>query len=111
MTTLIESAAELRDSGLSLAKIKATLIIDDHKQSDIAKALKELGIISERKVTFRDIWYDFIVESEPTLAEAGEFVDTWCEENPEIASNIARNKKAFLKDADLAIRIRASLAE
>ena len=104
--TAAARCAELAELGLEKRKIIATLTLEDFTGKDIAACFPA----GEKAPTFRDDYYDYLVDNCPTKSEAGEWIDAWCEVAGEKAGrNILRNKSAFLRDVDLVLRVKAAV--
>ena len=108
MTTITERVEALTAEGVTPSKIRAYLTIEDYAPKDIASALKEAGLVGKR-ATFRSLYWDFLVDSAPTVAEAEAYIDDWVLANPETNSNIIRHRKVFVNEAVLVNRIREAL--
>jgi hypothetical protein len=108
MDTIATRVAELVAEGNSTSIIRAHLTIEGHKAKAIGEALTEAGLVGKR-ASFRTVFWDYLVESRPTVAEAESFIDEWIEENPEKNSNIIRHRGTFVNEAKLAERIRGAI--
>lgn len=82
MSNIINRINELKESGLTLAKIKAMLTIEDYTAKEIAQGIKDAGVSIKPK-TFASDYYDWLSASIRTKEEAtdyilgqGEFGDT-----------------------------------
>ena len=99
---VVDRAAELAELGLEKKKIIATLTLEDYSPKDIATAFPA----GEKKRTFREDYYDFLVEMLPSKDEA----TAWIKDYPGYeGSNIERNLSAFLRDVELVARVAAAV--
>ena len=101
MTTINEFIANLRDLGVADSAIRGAC-----KKKGFAEDEIESAIPKAPKKTFREDYYDYLVENLPTREEA----KTWIESYDGYAnSNIERNLSAFLRDVDLVARVAAAV--
>ena len=82
MNTINRRIEELMEQGMSTAKVKAFLTLEDYSAKDIAAAMKEMGATSKPK-TFASDYYDWLASSKRTAEQAvayiqgtGEFGET-----------------------------------
>ena len=63
--TILKRIEELKD--LPIAKVRATLTLEDYSAKDISEGLKEAGL-SGKKVAFAESFYGYLAEA-PRLPE------------------------------------------
>lgn len=96
--------ALIKDGVTEIARVKAYLVIDGYKPKEIAEALKRLGVTGIRK-EFRASFHDFLVEKNPTEAEATDYINGKGEYG-ETSDNVKRHLNVYLNEYKLAKRIR-----
>ena len=110
MSKLQERIVELVEQGLSIAKIRAHLTIDDYPAKDISIALKEAGV-SAKKRSFASDFYDYLVEASRTEAEAEAYILDPIhggKADDDGKTNIQRHLSHYQAIADLTRRIHAA---
>jgi hypothetical protein len=71
MTTISKRVKEMSD--MPVAKIRATLILEDYTAKDIQEALAEAGL-SGKKVAFAESYYGYLSSEERSKAEAIDYI-------------------------------------
>tara|TARA_R110000744_G_C19371578_1_gene562732 strand:- start:27867 stop:28394 length:528 start_codon:yes stop_codon:yes gene_type:complete len=98
-TTIKARILDLQADGMTTAKIKAFLTIEDYSAKDITAAFKELGVTTKPK-TFASDYYNWLATEQRTEAEAlsyiagdGEFGET--------SKNVQAHKSHYLNICEL----------
>lgn len=73
MTNLTNRVIELNEDGLTIAKIRATLTLEDYTGKEISAAIKEAGISSAKR-GFASDFYDFLAKEQRLESEALEMI-------------------------------------
>jgi hypothetical protein len=102
MSNLNDRIEALLEEEMSVAKIRATLILEDFKLKDINKAIKAAELITPRE-SFKADFYDWLVEAPRTVEEATEYV------NENGSDNVVKHLSAHLLVTKLVIKLRESL--
>lgn len=108
MTTLNNAIARLEEllalnPSYTKTKLKAFLLIDDYSNAIIKEALEAVAPSAARPNSFRDDYYNYLVNNPlATRKEAEAFIRT-----SEFATpNVIKHLTAFLRDYDLVKRVR-----
>tara|TARA_R110000782_G_scaffold150445_1_gene243119 strand:- start:252 stop:569 length:318 start_codon:yes stop_codon:yes gene_type:complete len=99
MSTIISVRIE-ELSDLPVAKIRATLTLEDYKAADITSALKESGL-STKKVAFAETFYGWLAIEERDEDEVNAYI-MGDGEFGETSSNVQKHLNHYVNIANLA---------
>jgi hypothetical protein len=94
---------ELQAQGLTIAKIKAFLTLEDYSAKDIAAGLKAAGVSSKPK-TFASEYYNWLAESQRLRTEALDYILGFGEYG-ETSKNVQAHKSHYINIWELSVTI------
>ena len=105
MTTITEALETLRADYPDAEKrvLVAYLTIAGFTPKDISEVFPK----EPKKPSFREAYYDYLVEMTPTEAEA----EAWILASDLLTPNIEKHLSAFKRDAALVLRVKESVSE
>ena len=103
MNTLTNRVVELNEAGLTIAKIRATLTLEDYAAKDITAAIKDASI-SAVKVGFASEFYAFIAEELRTTEEATAYI-MGTDGEKETSKNVKKHLSHYLAIHELSVTI------
>ena len=105
-TLILDRINDLQATSIAnnVAKIRASLTLEDFTAKDIAAGLKEAGITGAKAATFANVYYDWLAAGERTDLEALDYI-MGDGEFGETSANVMKSKAHYLNIHALTIRI------